>query len=120
MMPGGHLITSVALGAAAWTSTGSASLAAGCFAGGFLIDFDHYLDYLVFERQWQRPGPASFLRYYFTFQVQKIVLPLHSIELMIALALFCYVSPHPLLEGYLLGASMHVILDILVNGGHVL
>jgi hypothetical protein len=120
MMPGGHLATSIALSAGAYASTGSAPLAAGCFAGGFLIDFDHYLDYIVFERQWRRPSPESFLRYYFTGMPQRIVLPLHSIELMTVLTVLCYASPQPLLTGYLVGAAMHLVLDILVNGDHVL
>src|SRR5437762_12639730 len=67
MMPGGHLATSLALGGVAYASTGSVEAAAGCFAGGFLIDVDHYLDYLLFEKQWRRPSPISFLRYYFSY-----------------------------------------------------
>jgi hypothetical protein len=120
MMPGGHLATSIALSVGTYVSTGSAPLAAGCFAGGFLIDFDHYLDYIVFERQWRHPSPESFLRYYFTGMPQGVVLPLHSIELMMVLTVICFLSPHPLLTGYVLGAAMHLIFDILVNGGHVL
>jgi hypothetical protein len=120
MMPGGHLATSVALSAAAWTSTGSPALAAGCLAGGFLIDCDHYLDYLLFEGQWRRPGPSSFLNYYFSRVPLRVVLPLHSLELMSVLAVLCYVRPEPLLAGYLAGAGMHLVFDILVNGSHVL
>jgi hypothetical protein len=120
MMPGGHLATSLALSAGAYAATGSTPLAAGCFAGGFLIDFDHYLDYLVFEKQWKRPAPADFLRYYFTGLPLKVVLPLHSVELMTVLAVLCFFFPYPLLSGYILGASMHLLLDILVNGDHVL
>ena len=82
MMPGGHLVTAVALGGTAYLVTGSTELSVGCFVGGFLIDVDHYLDYLVFEKQWRRPGPASFLRYYFKNELQRVVLPLHSLELM--------------------------------------
>ena len=108
------------MSAGAYASTGSAPLAAGCFAGPFLIDFDHYLDYIVFERQWRQPRSKNFLRYYFTGMPQRVVLPLHSIELMMALAALCYLSPHPLLNGYLLGAAMRLLFDILVNGGHVL
>src|SRR5262249_32259065 len=78
MMPGGHLATSIALGGVAYASTGSLEAAVGCFAGGFLIDVDHYGDYLIFEKQWRRPGPLSFLRYYFAHRPKKIVLPLHS------------------------------------------
>ena len=43
MMPGGHLATAAALGALSYATTGSTELAAGCFAGGFLIDLDHIL-----------------------------------------------------------------------------
>src|SRR5262249_17003556 len=118
MMPGGHLATSLALSGVAYVSTGSIEAAAGCFAGGFLIDVDHYLDYMVFERQWRRPGPLSFLRYYFTFRPRTLVLPLHSVEFMTILFLIILAHPWPLLVGYWVGALMHLILYVLVNGEH--
>src|SRR5262245_38503540 len=120
MMPGGHLATSLALSGVAYASTGSLEAALGCFAGGFLIDLDHYGDYLIFEKQWRRPGPLNFLRYYFAHCPKKIVLPLHSAELMIVLFLMILVHPWPLLVGYWLGALMHLVFDILVNGDYVL
>jgi hypothetical protein len=120
MMPGGHLATSLALGGVAYASTGSVEAAIGCFAGGFLIDVDHYGDYLIFEKQWRRPGPVSFLRYYFAGCPRKLVLPLHSAELMTVLFLVILAHPWPLLVGYWFGALMHLIFDILVNGEHVL
>jgi len=120
MMPGGHLATSLALAGVAYASTGSLEAAVGCFAGGFLIDVDHYGDYLIFEKQWRRPGPVSFLRYYFAHCPKKIVLPLHSAELMTVLFLVILARPWPLLVGYWFGALMHLIFDILVNGEHVL
>src|SRR5215813_2644591 len=120
MMPGGHLATSLALGGVAYFSTGSVETAAGCFAGGFLIDVDHYGDYLIFEKQWRRPGPVSFLRYYFAHRPKKIVLPLHSAELMTVLFLVILAHPRPLLVGYWFGALMHLVFDILVNGDCVL
>jgi hypothetical protein len=120
MMPGGHLATSVALSAGAYAYTRSPELAAGIFLGGFLIDVDHYLDYVFFEGQWRRPGPASFLRYYFRLLPQRLVLPLHSIELMIALIVVAFIVRNDILTGYLIGAAMHLIFDIIVNGDHVL
>src|SRR5262245_41267828 len=116
MMPGGHLATALGLGAAAYAATGSVEGAAGCFAGGFLIDVDHYLDYLLFEKQWRRPGPLSFLRYYFSYSPRKLVLPLHSAELMTVLLAVILFHPWPLLVGYWIGAAMHLIFDILING----
>jgi hypothetical protein len=120
MMPGGHLATSIALSGVAYLSTGSAEAAAGCFAGGFLIDVDHYFDYLVFEKQWRHPGPASFLRYYFTYSPRKLVLPLHSAEFMTLLLVIMLFHPWPWLIGYWIGALMHLIFDIVVNGEHAL
>jgi hypothetical protein len=120
MMPGGHLATSLALSGVAYASTGSLEAALGCFAGGFLIDVDHYGDYLIFEKQWRRPGPVNFLRYYFSHCPKKIVLPLHSAELMIVLFLVILAHPWPLLVGYWFGALMHLVFDVLVNGDYVL
>ena len=120
MMPGGHLATSFALSAIAYVTTRSVEAAAGCFAGGFLIDVDHYLDYLFFEKQWRRPGPVSFLRYYFSYSPKKLVLPLHSAEFMTLLLGIMLVHPWPLLVGYWVGALMHLICDILVNGDYAL
>jgi hypothetical protein len=120
MMPGGHLATSIALSGVAYASTGSAEAAAGCFAGGFLIDVDHYLDYLFFEKQWRRPSPVSFLRYYFKGNPKRFVLPLHSAELMAALFVVLLFHPWPLLVGYWFGAAMHLTFDVLVNGEHVI
>jgi hypothetical protein len=120
MMPGGHLATSLALGAVAYASSGSLEAAAGCIAGGFLIDVDHYLDYLVFEKRWRRPSPLSFLRYYFSYSPKKLVLPLHSAEFMTILLLVILFHPWPLLVGYWIGALMHLIFDVLVNGDNAL
>jgi len=119
-MPGGHLATSLALSGVAYASSGSLEAAAGCLAGGFLIDFDHYLDYLVFEKQWHRPGPLSFLRYYFTYSPKKLVLPLHSAEFMTVLFLVILAHPWPWLIGYWFGALMHLVFDVLVNGDNAL
>jgi len=120
MMPGGHLATSLALSGVAYASTGSLEAALGCFAGGFLIDVDHYGDYLIFEKQWRRPGPVNFLRYYFAHCPKTVVLPLHSAELMIVLFLVILAHPWPLLVGYWFGALMHLVFDVLVNGDYVL
>jgi hypothetical protein len=120
MMPGGHLVTSIGLAAGTYATTGSIQLAAGCFVGGFLIDADHYLDYLVFEGQWRKPEPSNFLRYYFTNNPRHIVLPLHSYELMTLLTLIAFLNPAELLVGYLLGAAMHLVFDIAINGDYAL
>ena len=113
MRPGGHLATAVVLSGTGYGVTGSAELAAGCFAGAFMIDVDHYLDYLTVEGQWRRPGPAQFLRYYFAHRYHRLVLPLHSIELMGALVTLAVAWPRLALVGYLTGALLHLLLDVL-------
>src|SRR5947208_4638281 len=120
MRPGGHLATAVVLSGTGYGVTGSAELAAGCFAGAFMIDVDHYLDYLTVEGQWRRPGPAQFLRYYFAHRYHRLVLPLHSIELMGALVTLAVAWPRLVLVGYLTGALLHLLLDVLVNGEQLL
>ncbi len=119
-MPGGHLATSLALGAAAFTASGSVEAAVGCVAGGFFIDVDHYLDYLIFEKQWRQPSPLRFLSYYFRNSPKRLVLPLHSLELMTLLLVGIAIYPVPLLVGYWLGALMHLVFDVLVNGDYAL
>ena len=119
-MPGGHLATSLALSGVTYATTGSAEAATGSFIGGFLIDVDHYVDYLVFERQWRRPGPVDFLRYYFTNRPRRLVLPLHSAEFMAVLVVVLLVRPWPLIVGYWLGALMHLVFDVVVNGDYTL
>src|SRR5437867_3821948 len=120
MMPGGHLATALALSGTVYATTGSVEVAAGCFAGGFLIDVDHYLDYLVFEKQWQRPSPLRFLEYYFNYSRQRLVLALHPFEAMALRFVTILVSPIPLVVGYWFGAAMHLTFDMLVNGEYAL
>ena len=119
MRPGGHLATAVVLSGAGYGVTGSAELAAGFFAGAFMIDVDHYLDYLTVEGQWRRPGPAQFLRYYFAHRYHRLVLPLHSIELMSALVTLAVAWPRLALVGYLTGALLHLLLDVLVKDSRI-
>jgi hypothetical protein len=115
MSPGGHLVTTVAACAATAYATGSAPLTAAIFAGGFLIDLDHAVDYVVFERQTNlRPG--AFLRYYVEGHIRRAVLVLHSYELFLLLAAVALWTQSVLLGGYLVGALLHLALDIVFNG----
>lgn len=114
MRPEGHLATAAGAAALAYVGTGSAELAAGIFTGGFLIDVDHCVDYVVLERQWS-PNPVRFLNYYLTQKMQYMVLILHSYELLASLAVLAYLIHSPLLLGYILGAVMHLAFDIAYN-----
>ena len=115
MSPGGHLVTTAAACAAVYAGTGSAALTAGLAAGGFLIDLDHVFDYVVFERQ-RDLRPSAFLKYYLEARMKRVVLLLHSYELMALLALLAWLTNREWLWGYVLGMALHLPLDIIFNG----
>jgi hypothetical protein len=113
--PGGHLVTTAAACATAAAITGDAPLTAAIAAGGFLIDLDHAVDYVVFERQ-RDLRPGVFLRYYLEGRTRRVVLALHSYELFALLAVAAWWSNAIWLWGYLIGGMMHLTLDLIFNG----
>jgi hypothetical protein len=115
MSPGGHLITTAAACAASMAYTGSLELTAVIAAGGFLIDLDHAVDYVLFERQ-RDLRPGAFMRYYLDGRIRHAVLVLHSYELFGLLGLLAWWTDALPLWGYLLGALMHLGLDVSFNG----
>jgi hypothetical protein len=115
MSPGGHLVTTAIAGGAALAATGSIPLTLGIVGGGFLIDVDHVVDYVTVERR-RDLTPAAFLRYYMAGRARRLVLALHSYELLLALAVLAWGTDSVSLTGYLMGAAMHLALDIVFNG----
>ena len=115
MSPGGHLVTTALACGAVYAATGSAPLTAGLAAGGFLIDVDHVIDYVAFDRR-RDLRPAAFLRYYFEGRVRYTVLLLHSYELAVLLALLAWATQWPWLWGWVLGMALHLPLDVVFNG----
>jgi hypothetical protein len=113
--PGGHLATTLLAAAGAAAVTGSASLTAGIAVGGFLIDVDHFTDYILVEGQ-RDLRPGAFLRFYVEGHARKLVLPLHSYELLGLLGVLAWWHASLALSGYLIGALMHLALDIAFNG----
>ena len=95
--------------------TGSVELTAAIGVGGFLIDIDHAVDYVLFERQ-RDLRPDAFMRYYLNGRVKVAVLALHSYELFALIGLAAWWTGSLALWGYLLGALMHLALDITFNG----
>jgi hypothetical protein len=115
MSPGGHLVTTASVCAAAAVATESWPLVAGLAAGGFWIDVDHAVDYVIVERQ-RDLRPGAFLRYYLEGRARRTVLALHSYELLAVLIALAWTSGTPWLLGYIGGALMHLALDIAFNG----
>jgi len=113
--PGGHLVTTAIAAGGGLAATGSVPLAAGIVVGGFLIDVDHAVDYLLVERR-REITPAAFLRYYTEGRARRAVLALHSYELFLALAALAWWLDSAWLAGYLAAGVMHLALDIAFNG----
>jgi hypothetical protein len=82
--------------------------------GGFFIDIDHAIDYVLFNRQ-RDLRATVFLHYYLEALAGRVVLALHSWELFALLAVIAWWMRWPLLWGYLGGATMHLLLDIAFN-----
>jgi hypothetical protein len=76
---------------------------------------DHVVDYVLFERQRDR-RPGSFLRYYLNGKAQRVVLVLHSYELLVLLAAIAWYTNVDWLWGWVLGMLLHLPLDIVFNG----
>jgi hypothetical protein len=115
MSPGGHLVTTLAVCAATATATQSWPLVLGLAAGGFCIDVDHAVDYVVVERR-RDLRPSTFLRYYLEGRVRRTVLALHSWELFAVLVALAWSTGNPWLLGYVGGGLMHLALDLAFNG----
>jgi hypothetical protein len=115
MSPGGHLVTTAAACAAVYAGTGSVELVAGLAAGGVLIDLDHVVDYVLVERQ-RDLRPTAFLRYYLGGRVERVVLVLHSYELLALLAALAWLTQAGWLWGWVFGMLLHLPLDIIFNG----
>ena len=115
MSPGGHLVTTALTCARVYALTGSAALVAGVIAGGFLIDVDHVLDYVVVEGQ-RDLRPSAFLRYYSEQRMRRVTLVLHSYELFALLVALAWLTNWVPLWGYVLGVTLHLPLDIFFNG----
>lgn len=115
MSPGGHLVTTAVACAAIYAGTESLAVTAGLAVGGFLIDVDHLVDYVLFERQ-RDLRPGSFLRYYLNGKAQRVVLVLHSYELLVLLAAIAWHTHADWLWGWVFGMLLHLPLDIVFNG----
>ena len=60
--------------------------------------------------------PSAFLKYYLEGRVRRVVLPLHSYELLAFLIVLAWVTNREWLWGYVLGMALHLPLDIVFNG----
>jgi hypothetical protein len=108
-----HSIISGVLGGAAYSMTGAPALAAGIFLSGVFIDVDHFYDY--FRNVAVRIDIRDFFLKCENYEFRKLYIPLHSYEFLILLGLACLLRPSYALLGILVGSSVHLAGDLLLN-----
>jgi hypothetical protein len=118
MKPIVHIATSFSLSVGLWFFTKSAYAALLCFVSGFLIDFDHAVEYFLhygfkdfsFKRIYQVSSDMLF---------EKLHLFLHAGEIVILLWVAYLFTDNIYLLGIAVGYSSHLILDFAGNPLHV-
>lgn len=114
MYPAQHVLASGALGAVVYLISRDPKDSVAFFLAGWLVDADHLLDWVrlyglntdlhgIYER-------------FCSFQVPKVYIILHSLELVMAFGAICILYP---LDSFLfcifLGWLLHLLLDMLYN-----
>lgn len=105
-----HLATSLPLAGAAYLATGSLGAVAGILLGGVLIDADHLLEFWIDTPY--RLNLRQFFRYGNSGTNTKIIVFLHSYELLFILVALAHLTGH---AGFFLGTAagmaLHIALD---------
>jgi hypothetical protein len=110
-----HLAISTALSAAAAVGGAPVDAVVASFAGGWLIDFDHLLDYAVEHRL--RPDPKFFFRTFSEHLYRRARIVLHGWEWPVAAAIAGIVlGGNTLLLGLAFGWFQHLVFDQITNG----
>ncbi|MCQ9207090.1 MAG: hypothetical protein NG740_04335 [Omnitrophica bacterium] len=114
MRPSYHAIISFSLGALLWFFTKSVYAGILCFLSGWLIDFDHVIEYALqygfknfkFKTIYQTCKLVLFDRLYLIF---------HAYEIMIILWVATIATKNIYLLGISIGYSSHLIMDVITN-----
>ena len=88
----------------------------GLATGKLLIDVDHVIDYVLFERQRDLQTGSFLPRYYLNGKAQRVVLVLHSYELLVLLAAVAWYTNVDWLWEWVIGTLLHLPFDIVFNG----
>lgn len=110
-----HGAVSLASGGLLWLGLGSQGAGVACFLTGLLLDLDHVVDYLC-----HRPREntlADLVDVCESCRLDRVVLPLHSWELLVLAVLAAAVFPQqrPLLVGAAVGLGTHLLTDQISN-----
>ncbi|OGS03833.1 MAG: hypothetical protein A2339_00855 [Elusimicrobia bacterium RIFOXYB12_FULL_50_12] len=108
-----HIIASVAFSGGIYGITGSKSIALASFVTGVLLDLDHVTDYWL-EHPLSLNVP-HFFEMVDACKLRKTHLWLHSLEMLIPLAVAVWLSKSAILLGISIGFAQHMLFDCLFN-----
>lgn len=108
-----HTLTSTALAAGLYATTSSVSMASGALLTGIFMDIDHVIDFFILSKE--RFSINGFVSWCYEGRWNKLVLMLHSYELLALYSLLVYRFPNPFLLGSLCGMGLHLTLDQIGN-----
>jgi hypothetical protein len=110
-MPQYHFIASLILASIFLYFTRSPLAFLFCLSAGFLLDVDHVLDFWIYKGK-MTFSMEIFQEFYKNWD--KVIVLLHSIELLIALWIFAYISREYLISFAIsAGFVLHLALDFL-------
>ena len=114
MKPTAHVIVSFTLGAALWFFTKNLYAGVLCFASGVLVDFDHFIEYIV-HFGWKK---ITFKKIYYACDrrvFKRLYIIFHSIEIVILVWIAAICIKNIYLLAVALGYSSHLVMDSLGN-----
>jgi len=115
MKPQYHLGISLAVSLALYAWLRDIALAVSSFAAGFLIDIDHYFDY-VLTYGLRFNARHFYSSFYGAGEYTRIIIILHAWEwLAVLLAVPWWIGWNPVLTGALIGLGHHFLLDQIFN-----
>ncbi len=115
MRAAGHGALSLVAGGSLWLVCNSFAAAAACLLTGLLLDMDHLVDYFLHQPRSNTLG--DLVDVCENCRLQKVILPLHSLELLIPCILAAVMLPGQrlLLIGMAMGLGSHLLADQLSN-----
>jgi hypothetical protein len=115
LKPAAHLTVSTIVSTALYIVTKSATIAGVSFFCGFLLDLDHFLEYV--REYGFRAKFRDFFRIFHETRFEKLLLVLHAWEWVVALFFLAWFSGwNDIVLGVLIGLLHHMVLDQLANG----
>ena len=115
MKPVAHLTASAVVSTSIYILTKSVPVAAVSFFSGFLLDIDHFIDYV--REYGLRVSRKEFFRVYYETRFEKLLLLFHAWEWVLGLLLLTWYSGwNGLMLGLVVGMFHHMAFDQFANG----